>query len=115
MKCMSLVLVLLAASPAFANDVDPTGFDQQAFVGSKSRAQVQDELRQAQASGEISWQPTYGTREAKATAHSAGKSRADVASDLASARAQRELAYGETSYPGAAPSEEHGQSASSPD
>jgi Domain of unknown function (DUF4148) len=99
MKRTLLVLALLVSSSAFANDVDPFGFDQQAFVSSKTRAEVRDELRQARASGEISYQPTYGDHERKSAPYLAAKSRAEVEAELAQARAQGEESYDEIDYP----------------
>jgi len=48
-----LLIALLAAAPAFANDVDPNGFEKEHFITSRTRADVQAELRQAQKAGEL--------------------------------------------------------------
>ena len=52
MKYKSLIVLLLAASPVLADDMYPFGFDKEPVVSTKTRAQVQAELKAAQAAGE---------------------------------------------------------------
>src|SRR5262245_37134774 len=44
---------LLAGATAFANDIDPLGFEKQHFISSKSRADVVSDLNDAQATGQL--------------------------------------------------------------
>jgi hypothetical protein len=112
MKRLLIALALLGSSAAFANDVDPFGFDQQAFESSRTRAEVQDELTRAHASGETSYQGNYGDYERKSTSQLVAKSRAEVTQELANARAQGEESYDATEYPQvAAHAHEHPQTA----
>lgn len=53
MKTTTLLVSLLLASPAFANDVDPFGFEKEHFVSSKARAEVRAELQVARATGQL--------------------------------------------------------------
>jgi hypothetical protein len=48
-----VLIALLAAAPAFANDVDPFGFEKDHFMSDRSRAQVVAEFKQAQISGAL--------------------------------------------------------------
>lgn len=57
MKAKVLFLALLAAAPAFANDVDPFGFEKEHGVGTATRAEVRAEFDQARAAGQL---PVYG-------------------------------------------------------
>jgi Domain of unknown function (DUF4148) len=55
MKRTALIIAsLLVSSTAFANDIDPFGFEKQVFVSTKSRAEVAADARQALAAGQIS-------------------------------------------------------------
>jgi hypothetical protein len=54
MKRTIILLSLLAASSAFANDIDPFGFEKQPFVGTKSRTEVAADAKQAMAADQIS-------------------------------------------------------------
>lgn len=54
MKRKHLFVALLAAAPAFANDIDPLGLERHAGASATSRAQVVAELRAAQAAGQLS-------------------------------------------------------------
>jgi len=97
MKRMFLVLAFTAASPVFANDVDPNGVEKQAYASSVSSAEVRSELRQAQRDGTL----PYG-EVSKAVNEKGGggaKSRAEVQSDLIVARTNGKLNYGENYDP----------------
>jgi hypothetical protein len=48
MKSIVLIASLLAASVAFANDVDPNGFEKQHAIASATRADVKADLKAAQ-------------------------------------------------------------------
>jgi hypothetical protein len=48
-----LLIALLAAAPAFANDVDPFGFEKEHFTGTHTRAEVAADLKRAQQAGEM--------------------------------------------------------------
>ena len=58
MKYKSLIVLLLAASPVLAgdidyhNDIDPFGFEKEAPASTKTRAEVLAELKAAQAAGQ---------------------------------------------------------------
>ena len=77
----------LLASTAYANDVDPNGFEKQHFVTSASRADVVADLKAAQKQGLIS----VGELGAKVVAEPSSKSRDQVAAE---ARAAKHV-YGE--------------------
>jgi hypothetical protein len=53
MKRIHVFAALLAAAPAFANDIDPLGLEKAAGASATSRAQVVAELRAAQAAGQL--------------------------------------------------------------
>lgn len=53
MKRLLVLVALLATSSAFANDVDPFGFEKEHFQTSTSRAVVSADLKAAQAAGEL--------------------------------------------------------------
>jgi hypothetical protein len=53
-RTLILAASLLAASTAFANDIDPFGFEKQVFVSTKSRAEVAADAQQALALGQTS-------------------------------------------------------------
>lgn len=96
MKRSFLVLALLASSSAFANDVDPFGFEKQVFVSSKSFAEVRAETLAALKNGEIQYGETGVLQIAEPTT---SKSRQEVRQELAVARANGETSYGEAYDP----------------
>ena len=48
-----MLIALLAAAPALANDIDPFGLEKDHFMSDRSRAQVVAEFKQAQTAGEL--------------------------------------------------------------
>jgi len=78
-----LLIALLAAAPAFANDVDPNGFEKEHFVTSRTRAQVQAEFKQAQKAGELPVAGEIGVRFVDAPSR---KTRAQVVAETLEAR-----------------------------
>jgi len=53
MKSALVLAALLAASSAFANDIDPFGFEKEHFETSKSRAEVTMDLQTARSAGQL--------------------------------------------------------------
>jgi hypothetical protein len=62
MKRKYLLIALLAAAPAFANDVDPYGFEKEHFSATGSRAQVVRDLEQARIAGQLPVAGEIGVR-----------------------------------------------------
>jgi len=83
MKPTYLFLALLAATPAFANDVDPFGFEKQDVVGTASRAQVRAEFDQARAAGQL---PVAGEIGVRFVDPPAQKTRAQIVAETREAR-----------------------------
>ena len=77
MKTLVIAAALAFSGAAFANDVDPNGFEKQHFVTSASRAAVVADLKQAQAQGLL---PT-GELGVKVAPQGSTKSRAEVAAE----------------------------------
>jgi hypothetical protein len=87
-----LAALLLAASAAFANDVDPNGFEKEHAQFSKARAEVVADLKAAQAAGEL----PVGELGVKPAVIVSTKSRAEVAADTREAARRGLLSgYGE--------------------
>lgn len=78
-----VLVALLAAAPAFANDVDPFGFEKEHATGAFTRAQVQEELKQARSAGLL---PVAGEIGVRVVATPARKSRAQVVAETREAR-----------------------------
>jgi hypothetical protein len=78
-----LLIALLAAAPAFANDVDPFGFEKEHFTSSVSRAQVEADLKQAQRAGEL---PVAGEIGVKVADTPSRKTRQQVVAETLEAR-----------------------------
>jgi len=57
MKSAFVLVALLVAGAAFANDIDPYGFETEHFQFSKPRAEVAADLKVAQAAGQL---PEFG-------------------------------------------------------
>lgn len=83
MKGKYLLIGLLAAAPAFANDVDPFGFEKEHGVGTRARTEVQAELKQAQQAGELPVPGEIGVKVADAPSR---KTRAQVVAETLEAR-----------------------------
>ena len=77
MKTLVLAAALAFSGAAFANDVDPNGFEKQHFQTSVSRAQVVAELKTAQAQGQL----PQGELGVKPQTIVSTKSRAEVATE----------------------------------
>jgi Domain of unknown function (DUF4148) len=78
-----LLLALAAAAPVLANDVDPFGFEAEHFVSSRTRNEVQVELRQAQRSGAL---PVAGEIGMQFVDAPSSKTRTQVAAETLEAR-----------------------------
>jgi hypothetical protein len=78
-----LLIALLATAPAFANDVDPFGFEKEHFTSSASRAQVEADLKQAQRAGQLPVAGEIGVKVADAPSH---KTRQQVVAETLEAR-----------------------------
>lgn len=81
MKTLAFAAALLVSGAAFANDVDPNGFEKQHFVSSASRATVAADLKLAQQQGLL----PIGELGVKVVAPMSTKSRAEVAAEARSA------------------------------
>src|SRR5262249_30634491 len=57
MKRTLILAALLVATSAFANDIDPNGFEKEHFQFSKARTEVSADLKVAQATGQL---PAFG-------------------------------------------------------
>lgn len=77
MKTLVLLASLAVSGLAFANDVDPNGFEKQHFISSASRATVIAELKAAQAEGAL----PVGELGVKVQPQASVKSRAEVAAE----------------------------------
>lgn len=77
MKTLVLAATLALSGVAFANDVDPNGFEKQHFISSASRAAVVADLKAAQAEGLL----PVGELGVKVAPQASTKSRAEVAAD----------------------------------
>jgi len=78
-----LLIALLAAAPAFANDVDPFGFEKEHFSATRPRAEVAAELKRAQQAGEL---PVAGEIGQKFVDAPSRKTRAQVVAETLEAR-----------------------------
>lgn len=78
MKSIAFVLAVVSSGVAFANDVDPFGFEKEHFVSSKSRAEVKADRKVAQAKGEL---PRFGELGVQFADAPSIKSRAQVAAE----------------------------------
>lgn len=90
MKGKLTLIALLAAGPAFANDIDPLALEKQA-VAATSRAQVRAELAAAQAAGQLG----YGELGPNVAYAESSKSRAQVIAETRTAIEQGLVAQGE--------------------
>jgi hypothetical protein len=77
-RTVVLAALLLVAASAFANDVDPFGFEKEHFQSSKSRGEVKAELEDAQAIGQL---PVFGEIGVKPVEIASTKSRAQVVAE----------------------------------
>jgi hypothetical protein len=100
MKLIASALLLSASligASAFAGDLDYPPVASNATTSSVSRTQVQAELHQAQANGEIAFgdlqEPTQ-----VAEAGNGNATRAQVQADLQAAKAHGDIAFGESDY-----------------
>jgi hypothetical protein len=105
MKSTLVLAGLLFASSAFANDIDPFGFEKQHFQFAKSRAEVNAELKMAQATGQL---PAYGEVGIRPSEEKSVKTRAQVAAETREATRLGLLSsYGEASPRQATVEQEH--------
>ena len=103
MKRTLILAALLATTSAFANDVDPFGFEKEHFQFSKSRAEVVADLKVAQAAGEL----PIGELGVKPQDIKSVKSRAQVAAETREAGRLGLLSrYGEQEPKRATPAQE---------
>lgn len=77
MKNLVIIASLLVSSVAFANDVDPNGFEKQHFISSATRAEVKADLKLAQQQGLL----PVGELGVKVIAPQSTKTRAEVAAE----------------------------------
>jgi len=57
LACISALASILISASAYANDVDPFGFEKEHFISSKSRAEVTADVKAARGAGEL---PAFG-------------------------------------------------------
>ena len=104
MKSILVLAALLVATSAFANDVDPNGFEKEHFQFSKSRSEVTTDLKVAQAKGEL---PVFGEIGVVPVPEKSVKTRAQVAAETREAARLGLLgAYGEADQKQATPQQE---------
>jgi hypothetical protein len=77
-----VLIALLAAAPALANDIDPFGLEKDHFMSDRSRAQVVAELKQAQIAGAM---PVAGEVGVKFVDTPSRKTRAQVVAETSAA------------------------------
>ena len=104
MKRILVLAALLTATSAFANDVDPFGFEKEHFQFSKARAEVKADLKVAQASGQL---PVFGEIGVVPVAIASTKSRDQVVAETReAARLGLLSSYGELGPKDATPAQE---------
>ena len=105
MKRTIVLAALLVATSAFANDIDPFGFEKEHFQTSKSRAEVTADFKVAQATGQL---PKYGEVGIQPLETKSIKTRAQVAAETHEAARLGVLSsYGEAGPKQATPEQEH--------
>lgn len=77
-----VLIALLAAAPALANDIDPFGLEKDHFTSDRSRSQVVAEFKQAQSAGEL---PVAGEVGFKFVTTPSRKTRAQVVAETGAA------------------------------
>ena len=85
-----LLIALLAAAPAFANDVDPFGFEKEQTISTQTRAQVAADVQRARQAGEL---PVPGDIGVKVADTPSQKTRAQVVAETREARRLGLLEY----------------------
>jgi hypothetical protein len=78
MKSTLVLAALLFANSAFANDIDPFGFENEHFQFARSRAEVSADLKVAQAMGQL---PAYGEVGIRSIEEKSVKTRVQVAAE----------------------------------
>jgi hypothetical protein len=105
MKSTLVLAALLVASSAFANDIDPFGFEKEHFQFAKARAEVSADLKVAQATGQL---PAYGEVGIRPIEGKSVKTRAQVAAETREAARLGLLGfYGEAGPKQATAEQEH--------
>ena len=105
MKRTVVLAALLLATSAFANDIDPNGFEKEHFQFSKSRAEVSADLKTAQATGQL---PGFGEVGVRPLETRSLKTRAQVAAETSEAARLGLLnGYGEAGPKQATAQQEH--------
>jgi ribosome-binding factor A len=97
MKLIASALLLSASligASAFAGDLDYPPVASASTTSSVSRAQVQADLHQAQANGEIA----FGDLQEPTQVAASHLTRAQVQADLQQAKAHGDIAFGESDY-----------------
>jgi hypothetical protein len=102
-SAVALALSILASTPAWANDIDPFGFEKEHFIASRSRADVVADLQAAQAAGQLPVAGEVGVRFAEAPST---KPRAQVVAETREAARLGLLSYGEAGPKQATPAQE---------
>ena len=104
MKRVLVVLAVLSAGAALANDVDPWGFEKDHFISSKSRAEVKADLKVAKEKGEL---PRFGELGVQFVDPPSTKTRAQVVAETREAGRLGLLSqYGEGEHKVATPEQE---------
>jgi hypothetical protein len=105
MKSTLVLAALLVAHSAFANDIDPFGFEKEHFQSAKSRAEVSADLKAAQVAGQL---PAYGEGGLRPIDEKSVKTRAQVAAETReAARLGLLRSYGEAGPTQATAEQEH--------
>ena len=87
-SALALALSILASTAAWANNIDPFGFEKEHFIASRSRAEVAADVQAARAAGQLPVAGEVGVRFADTPST---KSRSEVAADVQAARAAGQL------------------------
>jgi len=100
---VSALASLLLSTFAYANDVDPFGFEKEHFISSKSRAEVVADTKAARAAGEL---PVFGDIGARVVDTPSVLRREQVAAETREAARLGLLSYGELGPKQATPEQE---------
>ena len=93
MKSTLVLAALLVATSAFANDIDPNGFENEHFQFSKTQAEVAADFKVAQTTGQL---PVFGEIGVTPIEENSVKTREQVAAETReAARLGLRRAYGE--------------------
>jgi len=102
-SAVALAVSILASMPAWANDIDPFGFEKEHFVASRSRAEVVADLHAAQAARQLPVAGEAGLRFADAPSTTP---RAQVVAETREVARLGLISYGEAALKQATPAQE---------